>query len=164
MVSACPHTCDMTPESQMFGVKEGLQTHLLLHSSLLKHISMAINTHTTSEELRSNTEPPIYEVEPLRMETLGRIPQSVQFLCSAMASHWQCNRVQDMDPLNLGGITLPTLAGMFPYIHTLLRLQLFAYTLLETTAKQHVCEDISDCKDLKCAVVISRLWKVVKML
>lgn len=127
MVSACPRTSDMMHESQMFGVKEGLQRHPLLHSSLLKHISMVMNTYTTSEELQSNTEPPMYEVEPLRMETLGRIPQSVQFLCSAMASHWQWNRVQHMDPLTL--VALPyslwlvcphtsTLCSGLNYLHT----------------------------------------------
>jgi hypothetical protein len=110
MVSAC----DMTPKSQMFGVKEGLQRHPLLHSSLLKHVSMATNTYTTVEELRSNTDSAIYKVEPLSMETLGRIPQSVQLLCSATASHWQQNRIHDMDPLNLGDIILSTLAAMFP--------------------------------------------------
>lgn len=151
MISAYPCTCDMTPKSQMFGVKEGLQRHPLLHSSLLKHVSMATNTYTTLEELLSNTESARYEAQPWSMETLRRISQSVQLLCSATASNWQWNRVQDMDPLSLGGIILPTL-------------RLSTYPLLEAVAKQWVCEDTAYCKDLKCAVVICRLWKEVKVL
>jgi hypothetical protein len=170
MVSAYQHTCDMMPKSQMFGVKEGLQRHPLLHSSLLKYVSMAKkkkNTYTTIEELWSSTEPARYEVEPLSMETLGRTPQSVQFLCSATASNWQWNKVQDITTWThwtLVALSYPLWLVCSHDLHTLLRLQLFTYPLLEAITKQWVCEDIADCKDLKCAVVICRLWKVAEVL
>lgn len=43
--------CDMMPKSQYFGVREVLQTHLLLCSGSLKNISTLTNMHVAIEEL-----------------------------------------------------------------------------------------------------------------
>jgi hypothetical protein len=43
--------CDMMPKSRTTGVREVSWRHLWLHSSLLKHVSVATNVHTTVEEL-----------------------------------------------------------------------------------------------------------------
>jgi hypothetical protein len=144
------------PKSQMFGVKEGLQRHPVLHSSLLKHVSMATNTYTTLEELLSSTESARYEAQPLSTgKHCGEFPiPSVQLLCSATASNWQWNRVQDIRTWTHWALV----ALSYPLF------KFSTYPLLETVAKQWVCEDTADCKDLKCAAVICRLWKEVKVL
>jgi hypothetical protein len=41
----------MMPESHNFGIKEMLQRYPVVWSSLLKHISVAMNMHKTIEEI-----------------------------------------------------------------------------------------------------------------
>jgi hypothetical protein len=77
--------CDMTPKMQNFGFRSMTQKCPLLHSSLLKHISAATNTHSTVEKLLGSvfSNPSVtklYKENPkgpkpelLNTETLGRV-------------------------------------------------------------------------------------------
>jgi hypothetical protein len=57
----------MTPKSQNSGVREASQRCQLLCNSLLKHVSMAMNTDTTEEEFWGQCFPISLQQQPVRL-------------------------------------------------------------------------------------------------